>query len=246
MYRIAICDDVAAELDKTEQLLKEYEREHPRTAFSIECFDHAEKLIDMVREKDYKPDLMLLDIYMPGKMGIDAARELRETGNQSRIIFLTTSREHALEAFGVGAVQYLVKPVEKEALFPVLDRVLGEIARMQSKYLLLRIEGRIRRVAVDDIVYCEAQGKTQHLYLKDGTQRLLRITIAEICGMLSCYQKFVRIGVAYLVNLEHIDSLNAQELHLDSGKKIYLPRGSYQMLKERYFDYYCGEGAVVK
>lgn len=241
MYRIAICDDVAAELDKTEKLLKEYEQKHPGTEFSVECFDHADKLIDRVRGKGYKPDLLLLDIYMPGKMGIEAAKELQEMGNQSRIIFLTMSREHALEAFGVGAVQYLVKPVEKEALFPVLDRVLGEITRMQSKYLLLRIEGRIQRVAVNDIVYCEAQGKTQHLYLKDGTQCLLRITIAEICGMLSCYREFVRIGVAYLVNLEHIDSLNAQELHLDSGKKIYLPRGSYQTLKERYFDYYCGE-----
>lgn len=241
MYQIAICDDVAEELDKTEKMLKEYEQTHSGTEFSVECFDHADKLLEMVREKDYKPDLMLLDIYMPGKMGIEAARELREMGNQDRIIFLTTSREHALEAFGVGAVQYLVKPVEREVLYPVLDKVLEEIERVRSRYLLLRIEGKIRRVAVNDIVYCEAQGKIQNLYLKDGTQCLLRITIAEICRMLSGYREFVRIGVAYLVNLEHIDSLNAQELHLDSGKKIYLPRGSYQTLKERYFDYYCGE-----
>ena len=241
MYLIALCDDEAAELDKTERMLRRYGEKHPGAEFSIERFERADDLIDRVRERKYMPDMILMDIYMPEKHGIEAAHELRSMGNNGRIIFLTTSREHALDAFGVEASQYLVKPVSEEALFPVLDDM--EAAR--RRYLLLRIEGRIQRVAVDEIVYCEAEGKIQILYLSDGDQYELRRTMTEIYELLACYQEFARVGVAYIVNLEHVDSLNAQEVQMDNGKKIYLPRGAYHPLREKYFGYYCEENEEV-
>lgn len=244
MYLVAICDDETAELDKHKQMIENYGKKCPQAELVTECFKSADELLEVIRQEDYIPDFILMDIYMPEKMGIEAARELREMGNQSRIIFLTTSREHALDAFGVDAAQYLVKPVAEEALFSVIDKLLADIEETRRKYILLRIEGRIQRIAVDDIAYCEAQGKTQRLYLANGMQCLLRITITEIYGMLSRYRNFVRVGIAYVVNLEHVDSLNARELQMDNGKKIYLPRGSYQPLREKYFGYYCEENEM--
>lgn len=241
MYLVAICDDETEELDKTEQMLRNYEKKYPQTNFMIECFKNADELIHAVRDKDYTPDIILMDIYMPEKMGIDVAKELRGIGNEAKIIFLTTSREHALDAFGVGAVQYLVKPVWEKELFPVLDRFLKDIEEERNRYLLLRAEGRTRRVAVGDIVCCEAHGKAQCMHLVDGTQLLLHMTMAEIYGMLSRYQEFVRVGIAYIVNLEYVDSLNGQDICLNTGRKIYLPRGAYKPLKEQYFRYYCEE-----
>lgn len=241
MYIIALCDDEAEDLIKTEQMLSVYEEKHPEAEFLIECFKNADELLHMIKEKNYMPDLIFMDIYMPGKMGIDAARELRHMGNEGRIIFLTTSREHALEAYGVDAAQYLVKPIIEKRLFSILDRFMKDVEGERRKYLLLRIEGRISRVALKDIVYCEAQGKTQCLYLADGTQCLLRLTMTETYEMIAKYQEFVRVGVAYIVNLEHVESLNARELQMDNGKKIYLPRGSYRPLRERYFEFYCEE-----
>lgn len=242
MYLIALCDDETAELKKTEQMLSDYEKNHPDRDLLVESFESAEELLYKVREKNYTPDLILLDIYMPEKQGIAVARELRDMGKQGKIIFLTTSREHALDAFGVDAAQYLVKPVSQEILFPVLDRFLKEVEEERRKYIILRIEGKIQRVAVNDIVYCEAQGKIQYLYLKDGRQCLIRATMTEIYDMLACYPEFVRVGAAYIVNLNYVESLTAQELQMDIGRKIYLPRGSYPSLRERYFEYYCGGG----
>lgn len=245
MYQVALCDDEAVELIKTEQMLRHYEEKHPETAFAIKCFESADSLLSRVRSALYEPDFILMDIYMPEKLGTEAAHELRKMGNKCRIIFLTTSREHALEAFCVEASQYLVKPVSEEMLFPVLDKVIETMEEMRKKYLLLRVEGRTQRVAVGDIVCCEAQGKMQRLYLADGTQYELRRTMAEIYEMLACYREFSRVGVAYIVNLEHVDSLNARELQMDNGKKIYLPRGSYQPLRDRYFGYYCEDNDVL-
>ncbi len=239
MYLIALCDDEAAELDKTEWMLKSYMKRHPGAELSIDRFESADQLLEKIKEKKYLPDIILMDIYMPEKLGIEAAHELRSMGNDCRIVFLTTSREHALDAFGVEASQYLVKPVAEKTLFPVLDRILGDMEEAHRKYLLLRIDGKIQRIAVDEIVYCEAEGKTQYLYLLNGEQYGLRRTMAEIYEMLAGYREFSRVGVAYIVNLEHVEGLNAQEVQMDNGKKIYLPRGSYQPLRERYFGYYC-------
>ena len=241
MYHIALCDDEEAELDKTENMMKAYQEQNRGCSFSIERFNSADDLLWKVKENEYMPDLLLMDIYMPRKLGIEAAKELREMGNECRIVFLTTSKEYALEAFRVDATQYLVKPVSKEELFSVLDKLLGSLLEEQKKYLLLRIDNKNRRIAMKDIVYCEAQKKGQCIYLSDGTQLLLRLTMAKIYEMLSDYKEFVKAGISYIVNLEHIESLNAQELQMDNGRTVYLPRGSYQLLKEQYFNYYCGD-----
>lgn len=241
MYLIALCDDEREQLHKTEQMLGEYLGSRPKADFRAECFEHADALLAKIEEEAYLPDLILMDIYMPGKLGIEAARELRRMGNQCRIVFLTTSKEHALDAFEVDAAQYLVKPLSEQKLFPLLDKLLLEIEEERKRYVLLRIEGTVQRVAVDDIVYCEAQGKFQYLHFTDGSQYTMRVTMARIVEMLEPYSEFMRVGVAYLVNMEHIECVGKQEIRMDTGKKIYPPRNAYQAVRDRYFSYYCGE-----
>lgn len=67
--------------------------------------------------------------------------------------------------------------------------------------------------------------------------------MTELYDMLSLYSEFIRVGIAYIVNLEHVESLSRQELQMDNGKTIYPPRGSYQSLREKYFTYYCDSNA---
>ncbi len=241
MYLIALCDDETAELDKVENMIRSYGERNANCNVTIERFTSAEELLSAVKGKKYLPDLVFMDIYMSEKSGIEAARELREMGIECRIIFLTTSKEHALDAFRVDAVQYLVKPVTESELFPRLSRIFREIDRDQQRYLLLRIDNKDHRIALQDIVFCEAQKKRQSLYLADGTQLLLGMTMTKIYEMLSGYKAFTKVGISYIVNMEHIISLSVHEIQMDNGKKIYPPRGSYLPLRERYFDYYCKE-----
>lgn len=247
MYLLALCDDELTELEKTEKLLGDYEKKHSGLDFSIRRFENADGLLNAVKEENYMPDLIFMDIYMPDKeknsypLGLDAAKKLRDRNYKGRIVFLTTSREYALEAFDVDAWQYIVKPVVEDKLFAVLDSLLNDIGEEQKKFILLRMEGRLVRVSVNDIVCCEAQGKTQCMHFADGAKCVLRMTMTEIYDLLSHYQEFVRLGIAYIVNLGYIGSLNAKEIYMDNGMKIYLPRGVYKSLREQYFNYYCRE-----
>lgn len=247
MYRIALCDDELAELEKTEKLLSDYEKKHTGVDFMIQSFENAEELLYLVREEGYMPDLIFMDIYMPDiksdsyPLGMEAARQLRNMNYKGKLVFLSTSKEYALEAFDVDAVQYMVKPISEDKLFMVLDSLLKDIEEERKKFILFKIEGKLVRVSLNDIVYCEAQGKNQWLYLINGTQHLLHMTMTEIYEILSRYEEFVRIGVAFIVNLGYIGSLSAKEIHMDNGVKIYLPRGTYKSLREQYFSYYCWE-----
>ncbi|MDE7232263.1 MAG: LytTR family DNA-binding domain-containing protein, partial [Lachnospiraceae bacterium] len=169
-YLIALCDDETEELNKTEKILNAYEQEHSEVDFMIERFESADELIYWIEDKNYAPDLIFMDIFMPGpggvsdSLGMEAAKKLRDMGSRVNLCFLTTSREYALEAFDVEALQYFLKPITQERLFGVLDKFLESEEEERKRYILLKMEGRFARVAVTDIVYCEAQGKTQCLH----------------------------------------------------------------------------------
>ena len=244
-YLTALCDDETEELNKTEKILNAYEKEHPQTDFIIECFESADELLYRMEDRNYAPDLIFMDNFMPGpggvseSMGMAAAKKLRSMGSRARLVFLTTSGEYALEAFDVNASQYLLKPVTQEKMFDVLDTFLESEEEEKKKYILLKVEGRFVKVAVNDIVYCEAQGKIQYIHLAGGGEYLQRMTMTELGTILSDYGEFVRVGSAFIVNLEYVDSMNARDVCLTGGKRIYLPRGAYKGLRERYFSYYC-------
>lgn len=124
MYQIAICDDEISEQDKIEQMLKDYHALSASGQFFIRRFENSENLFLQITAENYQPDLILMDIYMPGSSGIETARKLWDLGNACRIVFMTSSQEHALEAFGVDAFSYLVKPVSSNKLFSALDKVI--------------------------------------------------------------------------------------------------------------------------
>lgn len=239
MYRIAICDDVQAEAVKTKGMLNSYQKAHPELDFEIGIFNNAETLLLKVQE-GYGPDLILMDIYMEGKTGIEAVRELHEMGNESRVIFLTTSEKHAVEAFRLEAAQYLVKPVSEADFFQLIDKQLETLGEKRQKYVVLQMDNRTFRVMVHDIVYCESQGKRQYLHLTDGTQLCVRMSMTGLEELFLPYEEIVRLGKWYIINMDHVEGLNSQAVQMDSGQQLFLPRGAYQSLRKQYISYYTG------
>ena len=79
--------------------------------------------------------------------------------------------------------------------------------------------------------------KYQIIYLTDGTQLRLHMTMTALYGELSDCSEFVRVGATYIVNLMHVENLNARQIQMAGQRIIYLPRGSYKPLREQYFRY---------
>lgn len=242
MYQIALCDDETAELHTIEQMLRSYPGYSIKDTLSVRQFESADELLLAIGQESYVPDLIFLDIYMPALSGLEAARKLGEMELPCLIIFLTSSKDHALEAYELDVFHYLVKPVARKSLFASLDRAFAEIKKDPARYLLFQTEDRIHRIATDDIVCCEAQRKRQCVYLKNGEQLILHMSMIRLYEMLAVHQEFMKVGISYIVNLKHIERLGTQTLQLDNGKEICLTRGSYKPLSDRYFNHYFGTG----
>lgn len=240
MYQIALCDDEPTELHTMERMLRSYPGHSIKDTLAVRQFERADALLFAIEQESYVPDLIFLDIYMPTLSGLEAAKKLDWMNLPCRIVFLTSSKDHALEAFELNVLHYLVKPVSEESLFAAVDRALAQFEKDSSRYLFFQTGNQLRRIAADDIVYCEAQRKMQCVFLKNGEQLILHITMSKLYEMLAAHQEFVRAGVSYIVNLKHIDRLGSQMLQLDNGEEIYLPRGSYKTLSDRYFNHYFG------
>lgn len=238
MYFIALCDDDERELDKIEDFLAVYQKSRETDEYRIDRFRSAEELLERITEKEYAPDLLLLDIFMSGKTGIEAAVELRRQECGTFIVFLTTSKEYALEAYGVDALQYLVKPLEKKRFFHAMDIVFRQMKKAGDEQIVVKVAGGgIRQMKPDDIVYCESQKNYQMLYLNEEECRV-RMTAKELWEMLEQFAQFSRCGRSYILNLNHVMTVEREEILMDNDCRIFIPRNVSAEFKKVYFSYY--------
>lgn len=108
MLHIAICDDQQDQIQKIREAAEKY-FQNRKENMSCQTFENAFAFVEAV-DKGALFDIVLLDVCMPGILGTDVARELRDHHSRAEIIFLTTSDEFAVEAFEVKATDYLLKP----------------------------------------------------------------------------------------------------------------------------------------
>jgi two-component system response regulator AlgR len=131
----------------------------------------------LAAQRRLQPDVLLLDIRMPGMDGMACARELARLPQPPAVIFTTAYSEHALEAFEAEARDYLVKPVRKERLAQALSRVqrlapASEAGRPGRRHLTVRKQGNLHLIPVDDIRYFQADQKYVTAYLPDSEELL--------------------------------------------------------------------------
>lgn len=239
MYFIALCDDEPKELDQIEDFLAIYQDTRQIPGYKIERFESAETLLKRIIEEKYNPDLLVLDIFMSGKSGMQAAEEIRKSGFDMPIVFLTTSTEYALKAYGVDAIQYLVKPLDQERFFHAMDFVFGYIHKVKENQIIIKVAGGTRQIKPDNIVYCESQKNYQILYLEKDEHKV-RMTTADMWEILGRFPQFGKCSRSYILNMDHIVSLEREKIVMDNGSVVYVSRNKVAEFKKEYFSYYFG------
>jgi DNA-binding LytR/AlgR family response regulator len=166
-------------------------------------------------------DALFLDIRMPGLDGLELARILRRFTAPPPVVFVTAYDEHALEAFDLRAVDYLMKPVREERLHEAVGRVLEARGRApviattseepDDETIAVELGGVTRFVRRSDVRYVEAHGDYARLVTEDG-RHLVRVSLAHLEEEWA-EAGFVRIHRRWLVPLSAID-----EVRSDGGR----------------------------
>ena len=235
MIRIAICDDEKKYLDESAMLLSEYATAR-NIRFSVEQFDTPSDFLDKL-DKGEGYDIYLLDIYMPGLTGVSIATELRRRNDESPVIFLTSSRDHAVEAFGVGATHYLLKPYTKDDFFAAMDKAMHSTLQDKPKTVLMKTVNGYHNISISKIIYCESANHNQTICFVDEQPASVRISQAELWEKLSPFGQFYLCGKTYIINLEQIEKILSDTVEMTTGKCLAVPRRILPALKNAYMDY---------
>ena len=183
MLRIGICDDNREDIARIRELAVRFSEEHPETPVQIQAYGQPYDLLDEV-EKSGGFDLYLLDVVMPHMTGVALARRLRERKERAEILFLTVSKEYAVDAFSVKAAGYLIKPVSKPdfdgAVLECIHRLLPE----NNPSFMLKSKDGLYRVPVGELVCVESFNHNQVCTLADGSVLAVSATMAELMACL--------------------------------------------------------------
>lgn len=236
--RAMIVDDEAPARSELRFLLEETGRVESITEASS-AREAVEKLMEA------KAEVIFLDISMPKTSGMQLAEALHKLKNPPAIVFVTAYSEYALDAFGVDAVDYLMKPVESDRLELALDKVearapKAEPAAPQSHSSVERIpvvkSGRKVLVPIDQIRYIEAKDDYSCIYT-DSDRFLSTISLAKLEEKLAPHG-FFRVHRGYIVNLEFVEDVEVissgiLQLGINGieGKKISVSRRRVVALK---------------
>jgi len=236
MIKIAICDDNREELAKTRRTLMTYAAKHPECEIMISTFEDAKSVLSHIELKGGF-DIMILDIYMPNITGMELAGTLRERDDACEIIFLTTSTTHAIEAFTLNAIHYLLKPYTLEQFESALTKALSQLVKRKQAVITLKSPLGIHKVLFTDFLYAETENHMQNIHLSDGSILNVRMTSTELYDRLSQDTRFFKCGSRYILNLENIKEITIHEILLDTNEKLHMLRRQYPALLERYTRY---------
>lgn len=230
---IAICDDNIDELSRIATLLEDYRREQDGSV-TYETFTSALELMETMRTRRF--DLLLLDILMPGITGMDAAKEIRRSDNEIPIIFLTSSREFAVESYRVDARDYILKPARKEEIFPSISKQLAKY-KEEDSYLTLKTGSGIVKLPFSQIVYVEVINRSVQFILSNGE-------VKKAYGYLTDYESdllsdpyFFKPHRSYMVNLRQVNELSKDGFTTKTGKTVPVSRDAYSKAKAAYMKY---------
>ncbi|MEA2111169.1 MAG: LytTR family DNA-binding domain-containing protein [Campylobacterota bacterium] len=236
--KILIVDDEYLAIENMTRLLRKIGyKDFDSTTSSVEA-------IEICKDNDYA--LIFLDINMPIKDGLEAAKEIRTFDINTPIVFSTAYSEYALKGFEVGAIDYIMKPINIDRLKESLERVFKEPTSdinegSKNLKILVKYHERIFMIESDNIIYVEAQLNDSIAYTSERAYFTGK-RISEMENLLISNSKFIKVHRSCIVNLDKVDFFETIEqgkycIHFKNSKNVvYTSRKGAQSIREYFHD----------
>ena len=229
---IAIIEDSGQELSLLERCLQSYlsSRQVYRV---IDTYTSGEAFLENWPSKSY--DLVFLDILMEGISGIEVARKIRETDSECLLIFISSSKEYALQGFEVRAFDYLLKPLSEERFQKTMDLCQNELAK-HIRYIEVKESRTLVKIPLNEIIYTDYYN---HYIQIHTAARLIRSyqQFDVFSPLLLCYPQFLCCYRNCIVNMDHVDSVDKHDFVMENGERVPITRGNRNSIYQQYAYY---------
>lgn len=220
-YKIAVCDDNATDRKYIIDQVRQWASASQHTVTLCPFLSGEDFLFHYTEQNDF--DILLLDIEMGDMDGVTLAKKLRQENETLQIVFITGYSDYISEGYEVAALHYLMKPVNVEKLFSVLDRAIEKLQK-NEKVLHFERAGEMLRIPLYQIRFIDVQLNYATIHAKEDVT--LKKSLSELAALLD--DRFYRVGRSAIVNLTCISRVTKTEIHLNDGTAIPLPRGAYE------------------
>ncbi len=238
--KVAVIDDEPLARMELSYLLKQTNQ--VSDIYEGESIEEAFQLILV-----HQPDLLFLDIHLTDENGLDLAKMLTKVPNAPLIIFATAYDNHAVEAFEVNALDYILKPFEQNRINQAIDKaqraldnkhtsVSQETTERHTGKLTIETDERIYLIAFQDIYFCEVQGKETTVYTKKGLFTC-HATLSSIENSLPS-ESFLRVHRSFIINQDEIKEIQpwfnqTYQVTMSNDGKVPVSRSYLKEFKEK-------------
>lgn len=218
MLHLGICDDEKEHRAQMDELFSRAFFQYDETDAAY--FKTAEEVIEKIEKNQFQIDLLLLDIHMPRKSGLDLAEYIRRNQIDVDIIFITVSPDHVFDGYTYQAFTYLLKPLDYGRVKEEVKRYM-ELKNNNSDCLHININGRSERIFLNQVFYVSAQGRKVLFHMRDedisayAKLNDLEETLKD--------SDFIRCHQSYLVNKKFVQS-HSRILLTVAGEEIPISR----------------------
>lgn len=239
MLTIAICDDMKEELDELGLHISNF-MEQTKREYSLTQFVSAEELIEAFQD-GRRFQVIFLDVVFSGKSGMDAARFIRTLDSRACIVFVTSTPDFALEGYSVKAFDYVLKPIQKEQIYSVMEDILNMNLPLREETIAVRSNRTTMTLKISDIQYMESMKHNIYITLGDGRQVVTYEKLDYFKEILSAYSQFLRCHKSYIVNFDYVRSVGTREFVMNDERIIPIPRETAVKCRKKYYDYILQE-----
>ena len=212
---VVIVDDLKSDSEQLEKDIRLFFMKKEKMLLNIQSFSSAEEMLACT-DPSCRCDIVFLDICMAGMDGISLAKKLREMDARLLIVFMTTSRDYAFEAFPVHPFDYLVKPYEKSDLYHVLEDALKVFTTPEAE-ITIRAAYNSLKVPASKICSVLSFGHSIKIHMVNGQCIRSIMTFAELEKLLTADPRFLTCNRGVLINMDMVLSMDGESFFMKSG-----------------------------
>lgn len=240
MLKIAVCDDEKAFSSKLEVILMEIGKQE-KIQMDIDVYQGGMELINGIQGESVGYDIIFLDIEMEGMNGLDTAKEIRKQDEIVLLIYVTSHKSYAIEAYEVQPFRFVVKPIHKDIIYQCFMKAFEKITA-GNFYFSYKFQKNYYKILVSDILYFESEKRVIWVHLKNGSVQKFYDKLNHIEKQMGNGKVlFYRLHKSFLVNSQYIVKKSYDHVELINGITLDISEDRRKQFNELYIKMMVGE-----